>query len=83
MQFICWVLVGFGVWKVALDACDTEATVAVLADDDLHQIRWLALVVFVGSVNKANLVSVKLQLARFPKVGHDRAMIAASLRCTG
>ena len=83
MQFICWKLVGFGIGKVALNVCDAKGTVAVLAEDDLHQVGWLVPVVFVGTIHKANLVSIKLQLPRFPKVGHYRPMVAASLRCTG
>ena len=83
MQFICWELVGFGVRKVALDACDAKAAVAILADDDLHEVRWLALVVLVGAINKPDFIRIKLQLARFPKVGHNGSMVAPSLGCTG
>ena len=83
MQFICWKLVGFGIGKVALDACDAKASVAVLADDDFHKVGWLVPIMLVRSVNKANLVSIKLQLPRFPKVGHYRPMVAPSLGCTG
>ena len=60
-----WVFVGFGVWKVALYLGNSKRAIAILSDDDLHQIRWLTFVVFVWAIDKANLVSIKLQLPRF------------------
>ena len=78
-----WIFVCFCVGKVALDLCDSKRAIAILSDDDLHEVRWLTFVVFVGSVNKADFISIKFQLPRFPKVGHYRAMVAASFRRTG
>ncbi len=80
--------VGTNAWWSRMGAamrviCDAKGTVAVLADDDLHQIRCLVPVVFVGAIHKTDFISIKLQLPRFPKVGHYRPMVAPSLGCTG